>query len=107
MTSPLCVLFELKGLKQRLLQSIPNFGEFLETKKDLIAKIKMENGIVDHPKPIERHSKPAVIPKIKDIIGTSLKYIGPYKNLDNKKQVVALINDVRALLRSIFRTSKI
>lgn len=33
-------------------------------------------------------------PKLKDVIGSSLKYVGTYKNLDNKKQVVALIDDV-------------
>lgn len=33
-------------------------------------------------------------PKLKDIIGSSLKYVGTYKNLDNEKQVVALIDDV-------------
>lgn len=33
-------------------------------------------------------------PKLKDVIGASLKYVGTYKNLDNKKQVVALIDDV-------------
>lgn len=33
-------------------------------------------------------------PKLKDIIGSSLNYVGTYKNLDNKKQVVALIDDV-------------
>lgn len=36
--------------------------------------------------------KPA--PKMTDVIGASLKYVGTYKNLDNKKQVVALIDDV-------------
>lgn len=34
------------------------------------------------------------VPKLSDIIGASLKYVGPYKKLDNKKQVVALIDDV-------------
>lgn len=33
-------------------------------------------------------------PSIKDVIGASLKLVGAYKNLDNKKQVVALIDDV-------------
>lgn len=33
-------------------------------------------------------------PALKDIIGTSLKYVGTYKKLDNTKQVVALIDDV-------------
>lgn len=36
--------------------------------------------------------KPA--PALKDVIGASLKYVGTYKKLDNKKQVVALIDDV-------------
>lgn len=39
-----------------------------------------------------RNSK---VSKVRDVIGTGLKYIGPYKRLDNTKQVVALINDVR------------
>lgn len=34
------------------------------------------------------------VPKLKDVIGASLRYVGPYKKLDNKKQVVALIDDV-------------
>lgn len=38
------------------------------------------------------------IPKVADLIGQSLHLIGPYKELDNKKQVVALIDDVRTLL---------
>lgn len=33
-------------------------------------------------------------PSMKDVIGASLKHVGAYKNLDNKKQVVALIDDV-------------
>ena len=33
-------------------------------------------------------------PKINDIIGNALPRIGPYKKLDNTKQVVALIDDV-------------
>lgn len=37
------------------------------------------------------------VPKLNDIIGASLKYVGPYKKLDNKKQVVALIDDVSSL----------
>lgn len=33
-------------------------------------------------------------PALRDVIGASLKYVGAYKKLDNKKQVVALIDDV-------------
>lgn len=41
-------------------------------------------------------------PKLKDVIGSSLKYVGTYKNLDNKKQVVALIDDVSIYFVYIF-----
>lgn len=34
------------------------------------------------------------VPKLNDVIGSSLTYVGTFKNLDNKKQVVALIDDV-------------
>jgi len=37
----------------------------------------------------------APIPTVKDMIGKALPHIGSYKELDNKKQVVALIDDVR------------
>lgn len=36
--------------------------------------------------------KPAV--KVQELIGSALPRIGPYKKLDNTKQVVALIDDV-------------
>lgn len=37
-------------------------------------------------------SKPAV--KVREVIGSALPRVGPYKKLDNTKQVVALIDDV-------------
>jgi hypothetical protein len=44
----------------------------------------------------DHKSKPAV--KVNDIIGKALPKIGAYKKLDNKKQVVALIDDVGIFL---------
>lgn len=41
----------------------------------------------------ESVNKQAVI-KVRDVIGEALPRIGAYKQLDNKKQVVALIDDV-------------
>lgn len=35
-----------------------------------------------------------VVIKVRDVIGEALPRIGAYKQLDNKKQVVALIDDV-------------
>lgn len=34
------------------------------------------------------------VPSVGDVIGVALKHVGPYKQLDNTKQVVALIDDV-------------
>lgn len=34
------------------------------------------------------------VPTVQDVIGSALKHVGPYKQLDNSKQVVALIDDV-------------
>lgn len=42
---------------------------------------------------------PAV--KVKDVIGSALPRIGPYKKLDNSKQVVALIDDVSLTVAKI------
>jgi dihydropyrimidine dehydrogenase (NADP+) len=39
------------------------------------------------PKPI------APIPTVKDVIGKALAHIGSFRELDNKKQVIALIDD--------------
>lgn len=33
-------------------------------------------------------------PSVRDVIGLSLPHIGSFKQMDNKKQVVALIDDV-------------
>lgn len=42
---------------------------------------------------------PQAAPKVKDIIGRALPHIGTYKNLDNKQQKVALIDDVSCFLQ--------
>lgn len=47
------------------------------------------------------------VPTIKDVIGASLKYVGPYKKLDNKKQVVALIDDVSIIIEFFFFIKRI
>lgn len=44
------------------------------------------------PKPI------APIPTVKDVIGKALRHIGSFRELDNKKQVIALIDDVREMI---------
>lgn len=51
---------------------------------------------LDSSRPVPERKGP--VPKVKDVIGKSLPHIGTYKKLDNQKQVVALIDDVRIIL---------
>ncbi|XP_065202916.1 dihydropyrimidine dehydrogenase [NADP(+)]-like [Planococcus citri] len=74
-------------------KTLPNFGEFLQVKKEIIATSKKSKDLLNNIEQIQRDDEPVQAVKVKDVIGEGLKHIGTYKNLDNKKQVVALIND--------------
>lgn len=77
-----------------LSQTLPNFGEFLQTKKEIIAEIKQNKDLLNDVEKIQRDDEPVQAATIEDIIGAGIRHIETYKSLDNKKQVVALINDV-------------
>uniref|UniRef100_A0A5F8HDF9 Dihydropyrimidine dehydrogenase [NADP(+)] n=1 Tax=Monodelphis domestica TaxID=13616 RepID=A0A5F8HDF9_MONDO len=87
---PVPRIAELTGKK------LPSFGPYLEQRKKIMAenKIKLmeQNGSFS---PLEKSyfvpKKP--IPKIKDIIGKALQYIGTYGELNKIEQVVALIDE--------------
>lgn len=77
------------------------FGPYLKEREEKVAKLHEEKGALwkidsnDADIKIQNgSSKPQPAPKIKDIIGRALSHIGTYKNLDNKQQKVALIDDV-------------
>lgn len=55
---------------------------------------KLDSNDADIPTNGTNKNQPKESPKLKDIIGSSLKFVGEYNRLDNKKQVVALIDDV-------------
>lgn len=61
------------------------------------AEIKEQSSLLEvELKPTRPAPKPVQpIPTINDVIGKALPHIGNYTQLDNKKQVVALIDDVR------------
>lgn len=65
-----------------------------------IAELKTNSNLLDKVVPITRPApKPiAPIPTVKDVIGKALIHIGNYRDLDNKKQVIALIDDVREMI---------
>lgn len=88
------------NVKNKNEKTLPHFGPYKKEREQMKARIKLnENGDLIK---IDANGNGEIlnIPqskalKIKDVIGRSLPYIGTYKNMDNQKQVVALIDDVR------------
>ncbi|XP_030378168.1 dihydropyrimidine dehydrogenase [NADP(+)]-like [Scaptodrosophila lebanonensis] len=83
-------------------QALGYFGPELWQREAQLDKMRKEKGpIVDAPKPsadekqqpADECQKPKPAPKLKDVRGASLKYIGTYMSLDPKQQKVALINE--------------
>ncbi|XP_071606925.1 dihydropyrimidine dehydrogenase [NADP(+)] isoform X18 [Heliangelus exortis] len=77
-------------------KKLPSFGPYLEQRKKLIAesKIKLKKESMAAVLPEKKHFIPKKpIPAIKDVIGKALQYIGPYGDLCNTEQVVALIDE--------------
>lgn len=79
-----------------MFQNIPYFGEYQKLREAKIAEIKAISNPLDKLVKITRPSPEPItaIPRIKDVIGKALNYIGTYKDLNNKEQVIALIDDV-------------
>lgn len=83
--------------KYFMFQNIPYFGEYQKLREAKIAEIKAISNPLDNLVETTRSSPETItaIPSIKDVIGKALNYIGTYKDLNNKEQVIALIDDVR------------
>ncbi|KYM98887.1 Dihydropyrimidine dehydrogenase [NADP+] [Cyphomyrmex costatus] len=83
------------SLQHALGKNVPYFGEYQRLREQKIAELKANsnplNEIVEVRRPVSGPIAP--IPTVKDIIGKALIHIGSYKELDNRKQVVALIDD--------------
>ena len=88
------------NLNSSIIQKIPYFGEYQKLREEKIAEIKEQSDPlsvnVEASRPVPEPKGP--VPKVKDIIGKSIPHIGTYKKMDNKKQVVALIDDVSTIL---------
>ncbi|KAK6179258.1 hypothetical protein SNE40_011661 [Patella caerulea] len=78
-------------------ESLPFFGEYQKKRMEAIANTKVKIDLLDDiykPEPVRPANQPKVpVPKIQDLIGNALPMIGSYGDLDNKQQVVALIDD--------------
>ncbi|XP_011641125.1 dihydropyrimidine dehydrogenase [NADP(+)] [Pogonomyrmex barbatus] len=83
------------SLQHALGKNIPYFGVYQRLRERKIAELKANSNPLDQvvkttrpaPEPI------APIPTVKDVIGKALNHISSYKELDNRKQVIALIDD--------------
>lgn len=78
-------------------KTLPHFGSYKKEREEIVAEklrdadLLGEGYQVSQCRPARKPQIP--VPTVKDVIGKSLPRIGPYSNLDNTKQVVALIND--------------
>lgn len=85
------------SLKSENGEPLLHFGEHKKKREEILAQLRMEKGPLWNPSVTEGNSGPRTTvkpaPQIKDILGAALPKIGSYKSLDNKKQVVALIDD--------------
>lgn len=83
------------SLQHALGNNIPYFGNYQKLREKKIAELKEKTNPLDanfvSTRPVQETLSPA--PAIKDIIGKSLSYIGTFKELNNRQQVVALIDD--------------
>lgn len=89
---PVRSLYDESGRK------LPHFGPYKKERERQIERINLERGVdFGNANEINGEVKngPVSVPKVKDVIGRALPKIGAYKQLDNTKQVVALIDDVR------------
>lgn len=102
-----------------MFQKLPHFGEYQKQREKQLSQLykdcKVTNEItLHHSGAATDNTQPDTnfigtkncenrIPKIKDIIGRALPRIGAYKKLDNTKQVVALIDDVRNFFKNFFQ----
>ncbi|XP_046428918.1 dihydropyrimidine dehydrogenase [NADP(+)] [Neodiprion fabricii] len=83
------------SLKHALGKDVPYYGEYQHLREKKIAELKAAADLPGCPPPPLRPAPQpvAAVPALKDIVGQALPHIGSYKQLNNKQQVVALIDD--------------
>ncbi|ESN92737.1 hypothetical protein HELRODRAFT_69873, partial [Helobdella robusta] len=75
----------------------PNFGEYKKRREEHVGQLKLKDDRLadEHePRPLRLPANLVrPVPRIKDVLGAALPKIGSYNVLDNKLQVVAVVND--------------
>ncbi|XP_046578093.1 dihydropyrimidine dehydrogenase [NADP(+)]-like isoform X1 [Haliotis rubra] len=76
---------------------LPSFGPYMKKREEVIAGVKVKADLLENDNklvPIRPANAPKKsVPSVKDMIGRALPMIGTYNDLDNKQQVVALIDE--------------
>lgn len=76
---------------------LAHFGPYGKQREEKMHEMRQNNAGADAGCPLLNSKSNGYnelsVPRIKDIIGEALPRVGSYKKLDNKKQVVALIDD--------------
>ncbi|XP_078039722.1 dihydropyrimidine dehydrogenase su(r) [Augochlora pura] len=83
------------SLQHALGKNVPYFGEYQKLREQKIAEIKANSNPLDQPIAVTRPAPNPIapVPTLKDVIGKAVSRIGSFKQLDNKHQVVALVDD--------------
>ncbi|XP_043287629.1 dihydropyrimidine dehydrogenase [NADP(+)] [Venturia canescens] len=83
------------SLQHALGKNVPYFGEYQLMRERKTAELKSRTNPLDEvPEPVRPIADLVLpVPPLKDVIGKALPRIGAYKRLNNKEQVVALIDD--------------
>ncbi|XP_060065318.1 dihydropyrimidine dehydrogenase [NADP(+)]-like [Ylistrum balloti] len=78
-------------------QKLPSFGPYAQKRADILAKHFKEVDILGEefqPDPLRPANVPKKpVPSVQEVIGKGLEMIGSYGDLNNKEQVVALIDE--------------
>lgn len=92
------------SLKDADNKSLPHFGNYGQQREEIMHKMRAEKGALwdpfkDDDEVIRANGHcsngTGNIPSVQNVIGVTVDKVTPYKKLDNRKQVVALIDDVR------------
>ncbi|XP_064625248.1 dihydropyrimidine dehydrogenase [NADP(+)]-like [Lineus longissimus] len=76
-------------------KSLPNFGPYKEERNALISEKIVSSDLLEKKLAPVRPANPVKksVPGVKDMIGLAVPQIGAYNDLNNKEQVVALIDE--------------
>lgn len=89
----------IAGVADMVGKTLPNFGAFVQEKKRLVATVKQTTDLLDDGVIAEIKSyrpappSPATVTPLSKVVGVAVPRIGTYTDLDNKQQMVALIDE--------------